>query len=198
MNAQFKKFTHIISDQFAAENEILNTCKQGNFSLESPFVQLNPYLIAPLTALVYFKTVTAEAATVTVKGKEKAGDITFTFPKATLHYLPIYGLYANYANTVEICIESGASITLTIQTEPTPEKVKHPTKIETTAEYFGKNLMFVGPTSAAMTAAYDYKGDVRWYCTLNLSFDTKRAKNGPLLVSANPLLMPPYHPSGIF
>jgi len=198
MNIKFKKFNHIVTDQHAAEEALLKAFQTGGHTFERPLVQLNPYLISPLTALVCFQTPQAEAVTVTIKGKEAAGDIRWTFPKATDHFLPILGLYAGYDNQVELTLASGARTTLTVTTEPAPDKVKLPTRMETTAAYFGTNLMFVGPTSAALVAAYDYRGDVRWYCTLNLAFDIKRVKNGRLLTGTHRLLMPPYHTTGIF
>ena len=198
MSVKFKKFDHILTEQYQAEEKILRACKAGTFSLDKPYVTVNPYKIAPLTALVHFKTAAPVNATVTVNGKEAAGDIRASFPAATEHYLPVYGLYDGYDNQVEISLEGGATTTLTITTEPAPATVKRPTRIETTPEYFGTNLMFVGPTSSALVAAYDYRGDVRWYCTLNLAFDIKRAKNGRLLTGTHRLLMPPYHTTGVF
>ena len=73
-----------------------------------------------------------------------------------------------------------------------------PISIETSAAYMDGNLMFLSPSSPANLAAYDYRGDVRWYITLNFSFDLKRVKNGRLLMGTHRLLMPPYHTTGVF
>ena len=66
---------------------------------DSPYIVVNPYLVNPLTAMILFKTEKEEAVTLTVKGKEAAGDITHTFPKAKEQILPVLGLYPEYANT---------------------------------------------------------------------------------------------------
>ncbi|WP_031517842.1 aryl-sulfate sulfotransferase [Desulfofalx alkaliphila] len=198
MAVQFKKFDHIITEQFRAEQEFLAEYRKGNYTFANPYVKLNPYLIAPLTALVMFKTAEPTTVSVTVKGKEKAGDIGFSFPEATEHLIPVYGLYPGYENQVELVLGNGEGNLLTIQTEEAPDLVKRPTKITTTAEYFQDNLMFLSPTSPAMTAGYDYRGDVRWYGTLNFVFDIKRARNGRLLIGTHRLLMPPYHTTGIY
>ena len=100
MSIELKQITHIIDAQYAAEQAMLAECRNGDYGIETPYVKLNPYLIAPLTALVYFKTPQATTATVRVKGKEEAGDIAFTFPAAEEHFLPVYGMYADTANTV--------------------------------------------------------------------------------------------------
>jgi arylsulfate sulfotransferase len=198
MSVTFKEFDHIISEQYMAEQSFLSEYNKGAYSFNSPFVKLNPYSIAPLTALVMFKTQEPTTISIKVKGKEKAGDISFNFPEATEHKIPVYGLYADHANKVELTTNNGEQTVLTIKTDKAPELVKKPSKIKTTSEYFGDNLMFVTPTSNASTAAYDYKGDVRWYSTVNFSFDLKRISNGRLLIGTNRLLMPPYHTTGLF
>ena len=198
MSVKFKQFDHIITEQYQAEQAFLAAYKKGSYSFDQPFVQLNPYLIAPLTALIMFKTDKPETVAVTVKGRQADGDMRFDFPAATEHVIPVYGLYGGSDNTVELQLGSGAKKSLSIKTEALPDTVKLPTKMETTSEYFQDNLMFVGPTTAALVAGYDYKGDPRWYCTLNLAFDIKRVKNGRLLVGTHRLLMPPYHTTGIY
>jgi arylsulfate sulfotransferase len=198
VTVKFKEFEHIINEQFRAEKAFLAEYQQGEYTFANPYVKLNPYLIAPLTALVMFKTAEPVAVTVTVKGKEQAGDISFSYPEATEHNIPVYGLYADYANQVELKLANGDSNVLTIKTEAAPEGVKTVAKITTTAEYFEDNIMFVSPTSAAMTAGYDYKGDVRWYGTLNFAFDIKRVRNGRLLIGTNRLVTPPYHTTGLY
>lgn len=198
MSIELKKITHIIDEQFAAEQKMLEEIKAGTFTLDAPYVRLNPYLIAPLTALVHFTTPDETEAAVLVKGKEKAGDMGCTYPAAREHYLPVYGLYPGTDNEVTITLGNGARTTLSIRTEKAPARVFSPTKVETTAEYMGANVMFLSPTSPANLAAYDYRGDVRWYSPLNFAFDLKRARNGRLLLGTHRLLMPPYHTTGIF
>lgn len=198
MNVKFKQFDHIITEQYQAEQAFLSEYQQGEYTFANPFVKLNPYLIAPLAALVMFKTAEPTTIAITVKGKEKAGDISFKFPEATEHMIPVYGLYADYANQVELVLGNGEANILTLQTDEAPEVVKLPTQITTTAEYFQDNIMFVSPTSTAATAGYDYKGDVRWYGTLNFAFDIKRVKNGRLLLGTHRLVTPPYHTTGLY
>ena len=198
MSVQFIQLEHIISQQYRAEQGFLEEYRKGEYTFNEPFVKLNPYLIAPLTALVMFKTAEPVAVTITVKGKEKAGNINFNFPAATEHRIPVYGLYDDYANQVDLVLSNGERTSLTLRTEKAPELVKRPTKMTTTAQYFQDNMMFVSPSSPAMTAGYDYRGDVRWYGTLNFAFDLKRVRNGRLLIGTNRLFVPPYHTTGIY
>ncbi|HBV86070.1 MAG TPA: aryl sulfotransferase [Desulfosporosinus sp.] len=198
MTVRFKEFDHIITEQYQAEQAFLAEYQQGQYTFANPYVKLNPYLIAPLTALVMFKTAEPTTVSITVKGKEKAGDISFKFPEATDHMIPVYGLYADHANQLEMILGSGETTVVTLQTEAAHKGVKQPTQITTTADYFQDNIMFLTSTSTAQVAGYDYRGDVRWYGTINFAFDLKRVSNGRLLVGTHRLMIPPYHTTGIY
>ena len=199
MGVLYKEVKHIIDQQYEAESKFLEEYGKESHTIANPFVVLNPYLIAPLTALVMFESEKPAFAKVTVKGKEAAGDYMYR-PKSDARkmVLPIYGLYEDYENTVVIELSTGETATLKIVTEKASEQLKKPTSIETTPEYMEDNVMMVSPTSPAYTAAYDYAGDARWYNTLNLAFDLKRVRNGRLFVGTDRLVAPPYHTTGIY
>ena len=199
MGVLYKEVKHIIDQQYEAESKFLEEYGKECHTIANPFVVLNPYLIAPLTALVMFESEKPAFAKATVKGKEAAGDYMYR-PKSDARkmVLPIYGLYEDYENTVVIELSTGETATLKIVTEKASEQLKKPTSIETTPEYMEDNVMMVSPTSPAYTAAYDYAGDARWYNTLNLAFDLKRVRNGRLFVGTDRLVAPPYHTTGIY
>ena len=70
MGVDFRNVEHIIKRQYKAEQEFLNEYAQEKHTIANPYVKLNPYLIAPLTALVMFENEKPAFAKVTVKGKE--------------------------------------------------------------------------------------------------------------------------------
>lgn len=199
MGVLFREIQHIIKQQYEAEKAFLQEYAQEKHGIDNPYVKVNPYLIAPLTALVMFENERPAFAKVTVKGKETAGDMVYRpVTDARKMVIPVYGLYAGYKNTVVIELSTGEKKELSIETEEASEKLKKPTSIETTPEYMEDYVVFVSPTSPAYTAAYDYAGDARWYNTLNLAFDLKRIRNGRLLVGTDRLVAPPYHTTGIY
>lgn len=190
---------HIITRQNELEQAFLTEFEAGNYTLSNPLVKLNPYDICPLTAMILFKTPVATEVTITVKGKQQPGDITYTFPANTKHILPIYGLYAGYDNTVELNLSNGKRNSITITTEPLHPEVVSATSIQTTPEYFGQNLMFLtSATSRTMAVGIDYAGDVRWHTNIALSFDIKRLPNGHILVGTERLVKMPYFTSGLY
>lgn len=69
-------------------------------------VIVNPYGFSPLTAVINRNTKTPTDIVVTVKGKNKDGvDISYKVGKTALlsnDGIPVFGLYPNYRNTVEV------------------------------------------------------------------------------------------------
>lgn len=198
MTIAYKRIHHIIERQYDAEVAFYNEFSQGEYSLQKPLVKLNPYFIAPLSALVLFRTAQPCKVTIVVHGKEPAGNITHTFPEETEHILPIYGLYADYQNQIDLILSTGEENKITIQTDPLIADVQNASSIETTAEYMDGNLMFLMAAMDCKSAAYDYKGEVRWYTNEFLNFDMKRLTNGHILVGTERLLKMPYYTSGLY
>lgn len=52
---------------------MLEEFRKGTYTIEKPFVKINPYLINPLAAVVMFMTEEETAVSVTVYGKRSAG-----------------------------------------------------------------------------------------------------------------------------
>lgn len=195
---KYTKKEHIIHQQKANEEAFLAELANGDYTLANPLVKLNPYIICPLSAMILFKTPRPEEVTIIVEGKEPAGDIVHRFPAAYDHVLPVYGLYAGYDNTVEIVLQDGTKNSVTITTDPLMEGVPESTSIDTTAEYMGDNFVFLTASMRSWPVGYDYKGDLRWYCTENLAFDIKRIKNGHILVGTERLVKMPYFTTGLY
>lgn len=198
MTVQYENVTHIIQRQYAAEQTFLSEFATGNYSIKNPLVKLNPYIYCPLTAVVLFRTPVVTEVTVTVVGKEPAGNISHTFPAEKEHILPIYGLYADWANKVLLETATGERSTIVIQTEAAPSDVHQATSIKTTAEYMGSNLMFLTTAMDSLPVGYDYRGDIRWYANVNFNFDLKRMPNGHLLVGTERLVEMPYYTTGLY
>lgn len=197
MAVEIKKVDHIIHTQYAAEQAFTKSFEEGTYTYDAPLVKLNPYGIAPLTALVLFETEQEVAVTVTVKGKEEAGNMSHTYEASTTHIHPVLGLYAAYNNTVEISLSTGECYTFNIQTEEVHAKTMKPSMIKTTSEYMQDNLMFLSPTGSANCAGYDYQGECRWYLSDTFVFDIKRISNGRFLLGSARFLEKPYTVTGV-
>jgi len=191
---------HIIHRQREKEEEFLKEFHSKDYTMEKPLVVINPYHIAPLTALVLFKTETPTEMKVVVKGKDEANDLVHQFGRTKEHILPIYGLYVDEATEVQFISSMGHKHTLEIESEKVekPEQLPEVLDLKNNDNYLEDNWIFVTPTSKHYPVAFDNAGDIRWYAKTNLSFDLKRLDNGHLLVGTDRLIQSPYFISGLF
>ncbi len=188
----------LLEMQAEAERQMLEEFEAGDYSLENPLVKLNPYYISPCAAVILFRTEKETAVTVTVRGKESAADIVHTFPKGKTHILPVLGLHPDFCNTVDISIYQGRANTVSINTEPSRKGVVEIIGMNTSAKYLGKDLIILTEAATGFPTGFDYKGDVRWYISIDLQMDLKRLKNGRLLVGTHRMVGFPYYSTGTY
>ena len=184
------------------QNEIENTIKTNGYTIDNPKVLLDPYNASPLTALILFETEEEVSPKITIEGKDKLTTIETEFAKNTKHYLPIYGLYADYNNKVDIgyTLSDGKKITkqVEIQTDKLPDDFVLPTSVKKDSSKLTNDLYFFTPSSKGYTCAYDVNGDVRWYLSNNAVWDNTRLKNGHMMVSTERLVNSPYYMTGLY
>lgn len=192
-NEKIETVQDMITEQSEKEKEI----KSMGYTIDSPNVILNPYGNSPLTALVVFETEDEVSPEVTIVGKDELSTYTHTFDKGTKHYLPIYGLYADYDNTVIISY-GDVRKELSIKTEALPEDFVLPEDIFANKEKLTNDLYFYTPSSSGYTCAYDVNGEVRWYLTNYALWKIDRLENGHLLVSTERLINSPYYMTGLY
>lgn len=171
--------------------------KIDGYTIDNPNIILDPYDASPLTALVLFETNDEVEPTITIVGKDELTTYTYKSKKSNKHYLPIYGLYADYENT--IIIEYGdVRKEITIKTNPLPDNFILPTSIKADKEKLSNDLYFFTPSSRGYTCAYDTNGDVRWYLTNYAIWNINKLKNGHMLVSTERLINAPYYMTGLY
>lgn len=161
--------------------------------LDNPFVALDPFHIAPLSAVAVFVTDEPSQITVRVEGKDEFTAIEHTFAGfGKQHMVPIYGLYADTANkvTVTAVTQSGNSTVkdLEIKTDVLPEDIsKSEVKVKQ-ADKMAAGLTFVDcpHVNGNYMLAVDANGDIRWYLSekkYNGSVMLTHLKNGNMLIS---------------
>ena len=67
--------------------------------------------------------------------------------KRQVHILPVYGLYADCENTVELILSGGERETVMIKTEPLPPEVPVPTFCKGSGVHMGDNVICLLYTS---------------------------------------------------
>lgn len=201
-NLKGKSKIDLTASLVTKQNEIENTIKTNGYTIDNPKVLLDPYNASPLTALILFETEEEVSPKITIEGKDKLTTIETEFAKNTKHYLPIYGLYADYNNKVDISytLSDGKKITkqVEIQTDKLPDDFVLPTSVKKDSSKLTNDLYFFTPSSKGYTCAYDVNGDVRWYLSNNAVWDNTRLKNGHMMVSTERLVNSPYYMTGLY
>ncbi len=156
-----------IEKQAEIDTLLLAELNSNAYTLENPFVFVDPYGESPLTALVLFKTDTPTHISVHVQGDFANDSIDFEFSEyRTEHIIPIYGLYPNRVNHVTLIAKNQngeeANIELAIETDVIPD-ANNELEIVTT-QYdeenysLGLNLLYEGWAGNAI----DSHGNFRW------------------------------------
>lgn len=201
-NLKDKSKIDLTASLVTKQNEIENTIKTNGYTIDNPKVLLDPYDASPLTALILFETEEEVSPKITIEGKDKLTTIETEFAKNTKHYLPIYGLYADYNNKVDISytLSDGKKITkqVEIQTDKLPDDFVLPTSVKKDSSKLTNDLYFFTPSSKGYTCAYDVNGDVRWYLSNNAVWDNTRLKNGHMMISTERLVNSPYYMTGLY
>ena len=116
------------------------------YSLDNPNIIINPYGNSPLTGIVMFETSDYSEVSISVNG-----DINYTFSKNKHHIIPIYGLYADYDNTIVLRSE-GKEKVINIKTDKLPDDFGE-VLCEGNYSFYNGNYPY----------ASDSNGNVRWY-----------------------------------
>lgn len=201
-NLKGKNEIDLTASLVTKQNEVEKTIKTNGYTIDNPKVLLDPYDASPLTALILFETEEEVSPKITIEGKDKLTTIETEFAKNTKHYLPIYGLYADYNNKVDISytLSDGKKITkqVEIQTDKLPDDFVLPTSVKKDSSKLTNDLYFFTPSSKGYTCAYDVNGNVRWYLSNNAVWDNTRLKNGHMMVSTERLVNSPYYMTGLY
>ncbi len=169
-------------NQGETDDLIKKDLEENKYRLSNAKVFINPYKTSPLTALITFMTDSEVSVEVTVKGKN-GNDLVTNYEKAKEHYIPVYGLYEDYNNTVIVRLSNGESNSITIKTE-------HINSANITANVsiadreklqVGDLYFFTSPLSMN-SYAYDNYGDLRWITSDYYYHDLVPLENGHFLV----------------
>ncbi|WP_157130466.1 aryl-sulfate sulfotransferase [Levilactobacillus brevis] len=166
--------------------------ENSKYTLDSPYVKVNPYGSSPLSALVTFKTTEAVKVTYTVVGKSDKTSITNTVNGGytKTHQVPVVGLYADYANTVKITTttKTGTTKTKTLKltTSALPKYIKDATittkNVKKSKMNIGKNKLTIINRTTKQPFAIDADGNVRWYDTNYSQHTIEQWSNGHIMI----------------
>lgn len=145
------------------------------YDIDNPNVIINPYGNSPLTALVMFETDDYSEVEIIIKSKKGNSDINYTFDKDKYHMIPIYGLYADFDNTVVIK-SGGREKILNIRTDKLPDDFMY------SEDSARDNFLFY---NVNYPYAIDSDGEVRWYLNENYFGNITLLDNSNIIIGSD-------------
>lgn len=150
---------------------MLEELHSGAYTLDDPFVLLNPYGISPLTAVLLFTTEEPMRIDIHIAGDTPQAEVDFAFSEfETEHMIPVYGLYADQANAVTVTAINQEGMALKsevlVQTDVLPTNMANTTvqarTLDAEAVQPGFTFTYAGDRRGRKMAI-DINGDFRWY-----------------------------------
>lgn len=158
----------ILAEQNVVSSTLMGFLDSGAYTFNEPYLVVDPYNIAPLSAVVSFATEQPATISLTVEGKNGAEPITQKFETMTTeHQIPVYGLYAGEAAEVTLTAyyQNGTTdsntLSITGNALPTDFVPVSVTQTDTTQMADGWTFLMAGSLQGYVYAI-DEVGNVRW------------------------------------
>ncbi|AIO19654.1 Arylsulfate sulfotransferase AssT precursor [Candidatus Izimaplasma bacterium HR1] len=197
---------NLLAKQTRLETTMVEEYNEGTYTKTEPFIKVNPYGIAPLSALLMFDTEETTNFKIVVKGKTTDADLEFITGETNKHTIPLYGLYEG-STTIELyeysqveALTGEMIYTTNVDIVIAEEDILRlpDATIDTTYEYFSDDFMMLSPATSNLPVAYDYNGDVRWYLNIGLGFGPEFLDNGHLMIGTDRIISDPYYTTGLY
>ncbi|HBA37095.1 MAG TPA: hypothetical protein DCY94_00090 [Firmicutes bacterium] len=171
------------NSQAEVDKLIREDLEENKHTLENAKIYIDPYGNSPLSALIAFKTDSKTSVKVTVKGRH-GDDITSEHKEAEYHYIPVYGLYQDYENKVEITTGTGEKTTLRISIDKIEGLPSMKVNARTEEAYKDGIYLISSPISMSSFGIDSY-GEIRWLPSERYYHDIEVLNNGHILIGGN-------------
>ena len=165
-------------EQAEVDNYLKDELVKNKYTLDRAKVYVNPYNANPLSAMIIFYTDKSLEVSVTVKGKNN-DDFTINYGKSNYHYIPVYGLYSDYENTVVVTLGDKTTKEFKIKID----KVEVPSVTTKSGNVTTPGDLYLLTSPISMNSfGLDGYGNVRWMLSDTYYHNIKVLDNGHLLI----------------
>ncbi len=153
----------ILDRQEAIDKELKKVLEDDKYTINNPYVKINPYEISPLSALIMFKTPDVTSVKIYINEEFFA-----TVEASRNHIIPIYALYNNVRNMVRLELEDGTKKEIELVTTSLNDNIQN---IDT--NYIRKNyndFFIIGSLNhgeSSVLRGFDKYGSLINYINLN-------------------------------
>lgn len=165
----------LINRQAETDAKIKEYLDDKSYIFTDPKVLVNPYEIAPLTALIIFNTDKKTAIGVNINDY-----LYFDTVETTQHIIPIYGLYDGKDNIITLTDDDGSTSQVVIHTESF--KGERLNVEISDVDKLDDKVYFLSPNFVE-NCIYDKYGNLLWYINDDYAGDIEFLDNGHFLIS---------------
>lgn len=185
----------IFEKQRAMTADIENALLENPGTVVEPTVFVNPYHLAPLSALVCFVTDEAESFNVTLKDDQGRAYLSYETPHTSTHRIIVPAMVDGQVTTFEAVGSKGSKVQLAL---PAVE-LERPMQIECEGAAPEGTLLFALPADGAgQPVAVNQYGDLCWSLMRPLNHRLHFLDNGHMLTGAPLQMAPPYSGTAIW
>lgn len=162
-----------VYNQFEINKKLEKAVSNKEYTFDNAYVELNPYKISPLSAIIIFQTEKDEEIKVYVNDK-----FVTTMEATKFHSIPIWGLYEDFENKVKL-ESSTSSKEYTFKTEKS--NLEYPLEV-LESHPVNDDIYFMIASHSTHLTAWDTDGKLRFYLVGKNSMDVEWLDNGHFLL----------------
>lgn len=168
----------MVTSQEDINRRLNKVASDSKYTLDNAYVELNPYKISPLSAIIIYTSQSEETVDVYINGK-----LSTKMESSKKHIIPIYGLYENSENVVKL-IANGKEVEYKIKTEPS--NIEYPLEVlEKSEKINNEDIYFTVASYATWLTGWDTDGKLRFYLTEDMRMDVEWLDNGHFIIGTS-------------
>lgn len=184
-----KRSNGMIAEQRRITDALEARLQTAPGTAEAPVVIVDPYGIAPLSALICFETAQEEAFEVSLLDAEGRRYLTYQTPAALAHRIIVPAIVNGQVCRVQAQGTGGSAVSVTLPVIT----VEAPMQVQVEGNAPADALLYALPADGAgLPVAVDYLGRLCWMLTLPLNQRLTMLEDGHFLCGAPLQLAPPY------
>lgn len=167
-----------VNSQYEVNRNLMEVANNKKYTFDKAYVELNPYKISPLSAIIIFQTSKSEEIDVYINGV-----FVTKMEETKKHTIPIMGLYEDYENIIKLVMGDKEKEYI-IKTDKSD--IEYPLNVTYKSEKLNsEELYFTVASYATYLTGWDIEGKLRFYLTLDNRMDVEWLENGHFLIGTS-------------
>lgn len=177
-NNEHSALLKMVNDQYDVNNKLSKAINNRKYTLDNAYVELNPYGISPLSAIIIFSTPSETEVQVYVNNVYMT-----TMESGKKHSIPIYGMYEDYENIIKL-VTKDTEKEYVIKTNKS--NLAYPLDVKkTSGQINSEEMYFTVASYETWLTGWDSSGKLRFYLTEDMRMDVEWLDNGHFIIGTS-------------